>query len=49
VFRYVAGELAAQFPGFRVVNRDRQLHHTPAGRVQPFTGLLLADARESGR
>jgi SAM-dependent methyltransferase len=47
--RYTAGELAAQFPGLRVLTTDRELHHTPAGRVQPFTWLLLADAGESGR
>jgi hypothetical protein len=43
--RYAAGGLAAQFPGFRVVTTDMELHHTPAGRVLPFTWLLLTDAR----
>lgn len=41
--RYDPGELAAQFPDLRVLRTTREEHHTPAGRVQPFTWLLLAD------
>lgn len=39
--RYGAGELAAQFPGMRVVEERREEHHTPWDSVQPFTWLLL--------
>lgn len=40
--RYGAEELAAQFPGLRVVEQRREEHHTPWDSVQPFTWLLLA-------
>lgn len=39
--RYGAEELAAQFPGLRVVEQRREEHHTPWDSVQPFTWLLL--------
>jgi SAM-dependent methyltransferase len=39
--RYDPDELAAQFPELHVVRVARQEHHTPAGRTQPFTWLLL--------
>ncbi len=42
VRRYDAEALAAEFaPTFVPVEARRQLHHTPAGRPQPFTWLRL--------
>jgi trans-aconitate methyltransferase len=39
--RYASGELAEQFPDLDVMTAVREEHVTPAGRVQPFTWLLL--------
>ena len=40
--RYDADSLAAQFaPHFRPVRSEREEHKTPAGRIQPFTWLVL--------
>jgi trans-aconitate methyltransferase len=44
VARYGPAELAAQFPGTRVVEERRAEHVTPGGVTQPFTWLLLARA-----
>ncbi|MFE9694663.1 class I SAM-dependent methyltransferase [Micromonospora sp. NPDC005806] len=41
--RYGAEDLAGEFPGYTVVRTARAEHHTPAGGVQPFTWVLLAD------
>jgi trans-aconitate methyltransferase len=41
--RYSPHELAAQFPGLNVVRETGEEHHTPTGRIQPFTWLLLTD------
>ena len=41
--RYSPDALAAEFPGRHVVHQRREEHVTPAGKVQPFTWLLLAD------
>jgi hypothetical protein len=43
--RYSAEELAAEFPDCQVLRAAREQHHTPGGAIQPFTWLLLADAR----
>jgi trans-aconitate methyltransferase len=40
--RYAPEDLAAEFPAFRTVSTAREEHHTPAGRVQPFSWVLLA-------
>lgn len=39
--RYDPDALAAEFPDYEVVRARRQEHETPAGRIQPFTWLLL--------
>ncbi|GHJ49365.1 hypothetical protein Cs7R123_67070 [Catellatospora sp. TT07R-123] len=44
VVRYGPQELAAQFPGFVVLQAEREEHHTPTGHVQPFTWLRLTRA-----
>jgi SAM-dependent methyltransferase len=41
VERYGPEELAHQFPGFRVVEAQGEIHQTPFGTAQPFTYLLL--------
>jgi hypothetical protein len=41
VARYSPAALAEQFPGFDVVEVEREEHHTPWDAVQPFTWLLL--------
>lgn len=48
VARYDATELGDQFPDFRTVAARREAHRTPAGVIQPFTWLLLADAMGEG-
>jgi len=37
VARYSPDTLAEQFAGFDVVAAEREEHHTPASRMQPFT------------
>jgi 2-polyprenyl-3-methyl-5-hydroxy-6-metoxy-1,4-benzoquinol methylase len=49
VARYTPSDLAAQFSGLRVVEVQREEHHTPWDTVQPFTWLLLSRAPASGR
>ncbi len=39
--RYDPSELAEQFPDLRLIRATREEHHTPNGRIQPFTWLLL--------
>jgi hypothetical protein len=40
--RYTASQLASLFgPGFRAIVQKREEHHTPSGKVQPFTWLVL--------
>jgi 2-polyprenyl-3-methyl-5-hydroxy-6-metoxy-1,4-benzoquinol methylase len=47
VARYAAAALAEQFAGFDVMATDREEHHTPSGRVQPFTWLVLGRVTSS--
>jgi trans-aconitate methyltransferase len=45
VARYGAGPLAALFaPDFALEASEREVHHTPAGAVQPFTWVVLRRA-----
>ena len=46
--RYAPEDLAGQFPDYRVLRAASEQHRTPRGRIQPFTWLLLADARPDG-
>ncbi len=39
--RYDPDGLAAQFPELHTVRVAREEHHTPAGRIQPFTWLQM--------
>lgn len=41
VARYSYDELAAEFPGFQLVARSGEQHHTPWGSSQEFTAVLL--------
>jgi hypothetical protein len=41
VQRYGAEDLAAQFPAFALLESRRDEHRTPAGKLQPFTCVLL--------
>lgn len=41
VARYTHEDLAAQFPGFELVARSGEQHHTPWGSTQEFTAVLL--------
>jgi trans-aconitate methyltransferase len=41
VRRYSADELAAEFPGFQLVEHTRDEHLTPWATLQPFTAALL--------
>jgi Methyltransferase domain len=45
VGRYDPSALAAEFPGYDVARTVREEHITPAGRIQPFTWLLLIRRR----
>lgn len=45
IVRYTHEELAAQFPGFELVDTAGEDHETPWGVVQQFTAVLLRDAR----
>jgi hypothetical protein len=47
VARYSPAALAEQFPGFDVVDVQREEHHTPWDAVQPFTWLLLREGSRS--
>jgi hypothetical protein len=47
VARYSPATLAEQFPGFDVVDVEREEHHTPWDAVQPFTWLLLREGSRS--
>ena len=42
--RYDADALAAEFPGWAVVDARREEHQTPRDAVQPFTWLMLRRA-----
>jgi len=47
VLRYDANDLAAEFaPHLDLVTSRREEHITPAGRIQPFTWVVLQAARE---
>ncbi|MFL6004546.1 MAG: class I SAM-dependent methyltransferase [Nocardioides sp.] len=41
VLRYTHEDLAAEFPGFELVARSGEQHHTPWGSTQQFTAVLL--------
>jgi cyclopropane fatty-acyl-phospholipid synthase-like methyltransferase len=41
IVRYTHHELAAQFPGFRLVSTAGEDHQTPWGTIQQFTAILL--------
>ncbi len=41
IVRYTHAELAAEFPGFRVLSTSGEDHVTPWGTTQQFTALLL--------
>jgi len=41
IVRYTNAELAAQFPGYRLVSAAGEDHHTPWGTTQQFTAVLL--------
>jgi SAM-dependent methyltransferase len=42
VARFHRQSLAAQFPGFHVVQAEQEHHYTPGGELQPFLWLRLA-------
>ena len=44
VVRYTHEELAAEFPGFELVARSGEHHHTPWGSTQQYTAVLLRRA-----
>jgi cyclopropane fatty-acyl-phospholipid synthase-like methyltransferase len=44
VVRYTHDELAAEFPGFELVARSGEHHHTPWGSTQQYTAVLLRRA-----
>jgi len=46
VHRYGAEKLAAQFPAFALVESRREEHRTPAGKIQPFTCVLMQKRQE---
>jgi hypothetical protein len=41
IVRYTHAELAAQFPGYQLVDRAGEDHRTPWGTTQQFTAVLL--------
>ena len=47
VQRYGAEDLAAQFPAFALLESRRDAHRTPAGKLQPFTCVLLQKRSEA--
>ncbi len=45
IVRYTHADLAAQFPGYRLVSTAGEDHHTPWGTTQQFTAVLLQRPR----